>query len=593
MKTSSSKQHISVEVSTSSSAQLVTQTNRDIVARWLQIGFWVMGTVLGFCHAWANHHYLVNSDAMSYLDIAEAYLRGDWQAAINSYWSPLYSWLIAVAFWIVRPSPYWKFSVLHMVNYAIYLFALGCFAFFIGELAKFHRGLRETLHARKLVNLPTWAWFALGYPLFIWSALYLVRISEESPDLLVAAFVYLTCGILTRLRRKPATLPPFIFLGIVLGIGYLAKTVMLPLSFVFMLASILGVGSLRKSLGRVLVAFATFLLVVSPFIIAISHAKGRFTFGDSGKLNYLWSINGVVVPHWQGEEPGYGMPKHATRRILAFPEVYEFAGRPGTYPVWYDPVYWYEGSISHFDFGGQSKIILKSFMAFYDLFSKWGLQYGLLVGLLFLYLWSERYRKLVDDLAPFWYLLIPTLAGIGIYFLVNVQGRYIASFLVLLWLIFFSAVRLNDSEDSQRLIANMTIIIMVVMSGTILASSSAEARLTARYLVNGENSSAHEQWLVAEGLRQMGLEQGDNVAFIGKSTRAFWAYLAGLRIIAEIDVRSVDDFWVADRSARKEVLKAFATTGAKAVVTEKPPNHGDVGDFLKIGNTDYYAYMLR
>jgi hypothetical protein len=39
----------------------------------------------------------IGPDSRSYSEIARAYLRHDWAMAINAYWSPLYSWLIAIA----------------------------------------------------------------------------------------------------------------------------------------------------------------------------------------------------------------------------------------------------------------------------------------------------------------------------------------------------------------------------------------------------------------------------------------------------------------------------------------------------------------
>jgi hypothetical protein len=42
-------------------------------------------------------------DSRSYSEIARAYLRHDWAMAINAYWSPLYSWLIAIALQLVSP----------------------------------------------------------------------------------------------------------------------------------------------------------------------------------------------------------------------------------------------------------------------------------------------------------------------------------------------------------------------------------------------------------------------------------------------------------------------------------------------------------
>src|SRR5688500_18006071 len=119
--------------------------NEDRSLRRLEIAFWLLAIVLGFTHVWADHHYLMNADAMSYIDIAEAYLRKDWQAAVNSYWSPLYSWLIALGLTLTKPSPYWKFAVVHLVNFGMYLFALGCFCFLMREIVSRQRSQRPEL----------------------------------------------------------------------------------------------------------------------------------------------------------------------------------------------------------------------------------------------------------------------------------------------------------------------------------------------------------------------------------------------------------------------------------------------------------------
>jgi hypothetical protein len=39
-------------------------------------------------------HYSLNPDGVSYISIAEKYLRGEFLQAVNSFWSPLYSWLL-------------------------------------------------------------------------------------------------------------------------------------------------------------------------------------------------------------------------------------------------------------------------------------------------------------------------------------------------------------------------------------------------------------------------------------------------------------------------------------------------------------------
>jgi hypothetical protein len=569
----------------------ITSNNR---LRRMEVAFWLLAILLGFVHAWANHHYLGNADAMSYLDIAEAYLRCEWRTAVNVYWSPLYSWFIALALLVARPSPYWKFAVLHLTNFGIYLFTLGSFSFLLREIISTHSTKRAELSSTALVTLPEWALLMLGYSLFIWSSLFLITIPLESPDMLVAAFVYLAAAIVMRIRRQPSWWGLFICLGIVLGAGFLAKSVMLPLTPVFLIASMFAIGSLRRALPRVLLTLIFFVLVAGPFVFAMSRTKGYLTAGRTGRLNYLWSINHVINSHWQGEEPNSGTPVHPTRKIFDAPPAFEFA-EPigGTYPVWYDPSYWYEGSVSHFDFRGQLRVIVEAVSSYYELLQERGIQYGLAIAVISFYLIGRGRRQLIHDWLGQWPLLFPALAGLGLYALVNVQGRYVASFLVLLWLALFAAVRLRDTPDSKEFMK----VVMMVLAGAIIfttiASSSGETILTVRHLIRGEDSLDHEQWQVSEGLREMGLTANDRVAFIGRSTRAFWAYLLKVRIIAEIRKDKISDFWEADSEVRSRVINAFANTGVKAVVAEKPPAGTDLTNWRKIRQTDYYVFILR
>ena len=567
--------------------------NGDRKLMRLELAFWVLAIVLGFFHVWANHHYLVNADAMSYVDIAESYLRKDWHKAVNSYWSPLYSWLIALGLAIAKPSPYWKFAIVHLVNFGMYLFALGCFCFLMREVVWRLRSRRDELLAQGLVTPPDWALVALGYSLFIWSSLFLVTLPLESPDMLVAAFVYLATAILLRIRRNRLSWAPFALLGICLGLGFLAKSVMLLLTPVFLIAAMFAVGNVRRALPRVAVAVVLFIAVTGPFVFAMSKSKGTLTTGRSGRLNYLWAINRVTNTHWQGEQAGSGTPRHSTRKIFDQPPAFEFS-EPigGTYPVWYDPTYWYEGSTSRFDLRQQLAVFVGALRSYYELFQHWGLHYGLLVGVIALYIMGGKGRLLVYDLMEQWNLIIPAIAGLGLYAMVNVQGRYVASFMVLLWLALFRAVQIHHTPNAYRFMRSITLVAVASVLFTTVASSSREIGLTLRQVVGGEDPAAHEQWQVAEGLREMGVSANDKVAFIGNSFRAFWAHLLGARVTAEIRKDKVIDFWQADATVKRDVINAFSQTGVKAVVAEKPPPGIDLTGWQKIRDTDYYVYAF-
>ena len=102
--------------------------------------------------------------------------------------------------------------------------------------------------------------------------------------------------------------------------------------------------------------------MASPWILTLSNAKGRFTFGDTGRLNYAFYVNDLVNrPYWHGEDAGLGTPTHSHRRLNAIPPVEDvFGPGPGSYPLWYDPSYWYDGVRPHFEWRGQLRTLRAS-----------------------------------------------------------------------------------------------------------------------------------------------------------------------------------------------------------------------------------------
>jgi hypothetical protein len=153
---------------------------------------------------------------------------------------------------------------------------------------------------------------------------------------------------------------------------------MLPLGFVYII-SIIHISdriSLKSSLSRVSISLLFMMLLILPFITAISMQKHRITIGDAGKLNYAWYVSPIADDHyWQGS-PETGTPVHSTRIINKEPEIIEFATPvSGSYPVWYDPSYWNDGIHAKFDLKKQIHIInrnlkylIKLFIAFFLLF---------------------------------------------------------------------------------------------------------------------------------------------------------------------------------------------------------------------------------
>src|SRR5712671_3448297 len=98
----------------------------------VRVAVWITTITAGLLQTLAVRFY-ISGDGNSYLDIASAYLRGDFANAINAYWSPFYSWLIALVLGIFKPSGYWETTILHVVDFAGLLAALRAFEFFFSN----------------------------------------------------------------------------------------------------------------------------------------------------------------------------------------------------------------------------------------------------------------------------------------------------------------------------------------------------------------------------------------------------------------------------------------------------------------------------
>src|SRR5215469_13482380 len=226
------------------------------IMRRQRIWFWIFASTAGLFQCW-SYRFWIEPDGVNYLDIANAYLRHDWSAAVNSYWSPLYSWLLALTFYVFRPSGYWESTVLHLLNFVIFLFALRCGEFFISEL----------LSSRADRSLPDWALWVVGYSLLLFVSLFMNSAYLDTPDLLTSGLVYVAAGLLIRIHSGRATSRIFIILGAILGIAYFSKTVMFLVAFAFLVAA-------GRRRGTAL-AFACFVVITLPWIIILSRSVGH------------------------------------------------------------------------------------------------------------------------------------------------------------------------------------------------------------------------------------------------------------------------------------------------------------------------------
>ena len=550
---------------------------------------------LGFLHAWLGR-YAMNRDGMSYLDVGDSFYRHDWANAVNAYWSPLYPWTIGLVVGAAQPSPKWEFPLVHLVNFGVFVVALFAFRFLLHALLTF--ASERTVDAKTNNNdseaLPEWALVILAYSIFLWTALEVERMFEVTPDLAVLACVCLTAGMLLRLGQCGA-LWKFALFGLILALGYWTKAILFPLAFVTLAAGYLWKRS-RPGWGRgMAVTSLVFLCASAPLIFLLSHQKGRFTFGDSGKLNYARFVSPRTYwRNWQGqgEVPGSGTAVHPTRQLLRHPPLFEFDGPvAATYPPWADPSYWNEGLQGHFKLRPQLEVLASTVPSEARLLFRGRPELiagGIILALLSGQLWLAGLREL-------WPLVVMSMAGLSIYLPLLEHDRHLGGFVLLVFLTLIAAVRLRP--DFRKAGACVAFAVFLVMA---LGTADYTVRVLTNHLAiagSGPNST-RQDLVAAKELRSMGARPGDKVAVIGDGASAYWARLGKLRIVTEIMDTSMDrnqdskQFWDAPEEVQQNVYHMMAQARAKLVVASCPPCPAATLGWEKIAGTPYCVRPL-
>jgi hypothetical protein len=559
---------------------------KEAVHPWVRALCRLAALALGVASAWATR-YTMYPDGVSYLDVGDAFWRGDWYNAVNAYWSPLYPGVLGLFLKLFKPSIHREYPLVHLVNFLSYVVALVCFDFFLRAFLSRLECDREPASQSK-IGLPWWAWWVVGYSIFVTSSLLLITISFVSGDMIVAAVIYFASALILKLQREGASASggTFAWLGLILAVGYLAKAVMFLMSLPFIAVAVATQESKAQKIRCATVAFGFFLAVAAPFVLLLSSKQGRPTFGDSGKINYLMNVGRTqfFTPH---EETA----KHPVRKLTVLPNAYEY-GNPihGTYPLWYDPSYWHDGIQAHVDLKRQvRRLFLATAQCLLILFSP-SMGLGITVAVLFLYLVSPSVSRYPAHARSHWALWTPALAGIALYSLVVIEPRYVAALFSLVWVIAFSGVRLADAVASRRLI-----------TGTVLAVAAVTSLTTGWQISQALDGSVFAQrdvatplcTGVAEALAAQGIKPGDKIAVIStwlfpSRQGAYIARLTRARIIGE--ARS-DEYWAADAPTRSELELEFAQAGARAILSNEPPHVGD--DWERLASTDYYLRWLN
>ncbi len=421
--------------------------------------------------------------------------------------------------------------------------------------------------------MPQWAWWVLGYSAFLLSALRLITLSTDTPDMVLAGLLFVATGLLIHLARIPSSIWRQIAYGAVLGVAYLAKSVMFPLSLVYLFADVFARGGLKKPDWRAFAALCAFAVVSLPFIAALSSTKGHVTFGETGKIAYFDEVSAPVME---------GKQLHPVQRIFGQPNVYEYSAPfASTFLPWYDPSYWYAGATLRFDLNAQLRAIGRAAGNYFHILStekEWVA--GWLVLAIFAGDWREQARRLLR----LWFLWLPSVAMLVLYGLVLVEPRYIGVSFAVIRLTLFTALPWSRIVVARRLGMAVFLAIGITTGATIIRGAIPELGACLR-------PAPHLQWTAAQQLEQRNLGPGDRVAVLGHSKVAdYWAHLAGLRIVAVIPTEEVPVYWAATATRRIQVSEALSRVGVKALVSAARPE--EMSGWEALGGSGYYVQML-
>lgn len=550
--------------------------------------FRVMAVVLGALHTYAAiRSRSMNADGIAYLDIGDAYFRADWNTAINAVWSPLYSWILGLVNFIVKPPMQWEYPTVHIVNFFIYLFALTCFEFMWGKV----RGANSQTESLRLSDP---LWWTLGYLLFIWTSLSLIQMWAVTPDMLMSGLVFLAAGLLAQLRSGDDRLRLFLSLGLILGLAYLSKTFMFSVAPVFFALVWLVQKRTWSAFKKTSLAAGVFLLISLPFILLISDVKGKFTIGEAGTVTYVRHVIGITDPHWQGDPLLGIVPAHPSRIIHESPRVYEF-GEPigGTYPLTTDPSYWYEGIEVKMSAGDLLRPLIPSGSFYLELFFQ--KQAILLACVIALYFMRQGTKYSTSEILNRWALVIPAVIAFGLYGLVLVANRYIGVWVLLFWADILANIRLPAAPNTKSWLNVLGgIAALGLLANIVMFNLDGFKRLNPTMGTASIEQTAPlaKPLEVAQTLRELGAQSGDKVGVIGYAYDSFWARLARVKIVAEMLEADAGDFWRGDALLQQGVLQAFGDAGVDAVVAEYVPAEVILDGWHQVGNSNYYIYVF-
>jgi hypothetical protein len=231
------------------------------------------------------------------------------------------------------------------------------------------------------------------------------------------------------------------------------------------------------------------------------------------------------------------------------------------------------------------------------------MSYVMLAVVLALWFLIPFRREWLDRTVSYWPFFLPPLLAVGLYIWVHLEDRYVASFLGCFALLPFVSLCASKKPLSRALRGSVLGILVLTAIGS-LWNANGDAYKRA---LHGQPYTENSEWQLAAYLKRDGLKAGDKVGVIGgPNLHCTWAYLNGLRIVAELGgvpydphpVAGVDHwygyhpmspdadgmspdvggepFWDASPEMQAKIMQLFKQSGAVAVIAPAKTPDGNL-----------------
>jgi len=516
----------------------------------------VPGILAGICflgglwNCW-RFCYAPDTDEISYLNIGEAFLRGDGSHFLNSTWGPLYG--VVSALWLrVMPGAYPR-EALKVLNLCVLLLVLW------GAIAISNRIVRSGGSSLSPESRLISAFFTFAV---LWVCLDVLGVYRETPDLMLTAVVIASALCYLRLFDQSLNIGsvPALSVGVLSAAGYYLKQSYLPIALLFLVVLAWPPARLSMRVLRVALASAAFLVLILPWMAALSQREGHLTMGGNSKFNYFVNVENsdpiaaifTILP-----------PQN---RLPTDPAVVDFGS---TYPHSQFPLH-FEGAAYltnvpiHFSWKQELSQIRINYIVTIDLFR----HKGPFAVVLVLALVAGLCLRRPSFFGPWLPLMAISLAPFILYPLVHIEYRYLGPYL------FLGAVSAWAWATSEN--ANIPRVWALLMGCLLLGGILWDTAVDLRSSAKAEPGSisfaccSNPYEVFREELHAAGVPEGAKIALAGEpQAEHFYAWLNPGHYRLQAVITDPSRFFSETPAMRERIERELSERGSQVLLAPR------------------------